>query len=599
MSKIASINFKKSVNFQVFHNSTVRPHYAIGGELIANRKGYEALKIKEQIIKNAKEAYIKNTKQKFQAKSYEWSAVVNIKPDTTMQDLENLAKHFEKKYGFQCYQIAIHRDEGHINDYGEKVINHHAHLEFITLDKETGKNCFKLRDFPKSKMREIQDEVAEILKMERGQDKRISKRERIEPRKYAQMKEAERKEQAKLKAEHKQELESKEAELKFKDTKLEQEKLSKKQLAELIEAERKAMLQENKELKEANQQAIYIADDYKRLRAIKEQQDITIQELNEQIQRIKDEAKERENFKNRLLNELDKVLELDTKNQDDFGAAKTHLEKIQSIQTELKEQQNNAIKPLKKDFKAKLFDEVYHDISKEIDISKLYLDKEQKAITNKSDNWKITDNDTTLSTVNFNSESVSIMLKLAQKKGWDLDFIEVSGSREFKAEVAKQIKEIKEKEKNEQLERARQELIEKNTEIQRLKSINRDLEVANNSKVDLNEIKPNELVKHLNDDKLWELCCYFSELSKNNHYASILKHKNEIFGDVIKSTTAKYFPEPKNDEIFQSVMDFARNHSYLANTHPNFFQNIISGAEAGSELMQKQNQIHIHKSRGR
>lgn len=582
MSKIASINFKKSVNFQVFHNSTVRPHYAIGGELIANRKGYEALKLKEQIIENAKEAYIKNTKQKFQAKSYEWSAVVNIKQDTTMQDLEKLAKHFEEKYGFQCYQIAIHRDEGYIEN-GEKHINHHAHLEFITLDKETGKNMYRRELINPKILRQIQTEVAEILNMERGQDKRISKRERIEPRKYAQMKEAERKEQAKLKAEHKQELESKEAELKFKDTKLEQEKLSKKQLAELIEAERKAMLQENKELKEANQQAIYIADDYKRLRAIKEQQDITIQELNEQIQRIKDEAKERENFKNRLLNELDKVLELDTKNQDDFSAAKMHLEKIQSIQTELKEQQNNAIKPLKKDFKAKLFDEVYHDISKEIDISKLYLDKEQKAITNKSDNWKITDSDTTLSITNFNSESVSIMLKLAQKKGWDLDFIEVSGSREFKAEVAKQIKEIKEKEKNEQLERAKQELIE----------------VANNSKVDLNEIKPNELVKHLNDDKLWELCCYFSELSKNNRYASILKHKNEIFGDVIKSTMVTYFPEPKNDEIFQSVMDFARNHSYLADTHPNFFQNIISGVEAGAELMQKQNQIHIHKSRGR
>ena len=582
MSKIASINFKKSVNFQVFHNSTVRPHYAIGGELIANRKGYEALKLKEQIIENAKEAYIKNTKQKFQAKSYEWSAVVNIKQDTTMQDLEKLAEHFEKKYGFQCYQIAIHRDEGYIEN-GEKHINHHAHLEFITLDKETGKNMYRRELINPKILRQIQTEVAEILEMERGQDKRISKRERIEPRRYAQMKEAERKEQAKLKAEHKQELESKEAELKFKDTKLEQEKLSKKQLAELIEAERKAMLQENKELKEANQQAIYIADDYKRLRAIKEQQDITIQELNEQIQRIKDEAKERENFKNRLLNELDKVLELDTKNQDDFSAAKMHLEKIQSIQTELNEQQNNAIKPLKIGFKSKLFDEMYQDISKEIDISKLYFDKEQKAIINKSDNWKITDSDATLSITNFNSESVSIMLKLAQKKGWDLDFIEVSGSREFKAEVAKQIKEIKENEKN--------------TEIQRLKSINRDLEVANNSKVDLNEIKPNELVKHLNDDKLWELCCYFSELSKNNRYASILKHKNEIFSDVIKSTTATYFPEPKNDEIFQSVMDFARNHSYLADTHPNFFQNIISGVEAGAELMQKQNQIH--KSRGR
>lgn len=585
MSQISSINFKKSNAIQTRHNDRdLPPNYLISDSgCECNRSHQEALRLKNAITQESIENYTRTTKQKFQAKSYEWSAVVNIKSDTTMKDLERLAEHFETKYGFQCYQIAIHRDEGHINDYGEKVINHHAHLEFITLDKYTGKSLFRA-DLQKAKaLRQMQTEVAEILGMERGVDKRISKRERVEPRKYAQMKEAERKEQAKLKAEHQETICIADDYIKELKTELEQEKLSKKQLAELIVAERKAMLQENKDLKEANQQAIYIADDYKRLRAIKEQQDITIQELNEQIQRIKDEAKERENFKNRLLNELDKVLELDTKNQDDFSAAKTHLEKIQSIQTELKEQQNNAIKPLKIGFKSELFDEMYQDISKEIDISKLYFDKEQKAIINKSDNWKITDSNTTLSITNFNSESISIMLKLAQKKGWDLDFIEVSGSREFKAEVAKQIKEIKEKEKNEQLERARQELIE----------------VANNSKVDLNEIKPNELVKHLNDDKLWELCCYFSELSKNNHYASILKHKNEIFDDVIKSTTAKYFPEPKNDEIFQSVMDFARNHSYLADTHPNFFQNIISGVEAGSELMQKQNQIHIHKSRGR
>ena len=443
MCQISSINFKKSVDFQVFHNSTVRPNYAIGGELIANRKGYEALKLKEQIIENAKEAYIKNTKQKFQAKSYEWSAVVNIKSDTNMQDLEKLAEHFEKKYGFQCYQIAIHRDEGYIEN-GEKHINHHAHLEFITLDKNTGKNMYRRELISPKILRQIQTEVAEILQMERGVDKRISKRERIEPRRYAQMKEAERKEQAKLKAEHKKELE--------------QEKLSKKQLSELIEVERKAMLQENKELKEAMlkennalKTAIYIADDYKRLRALKEQQDITIQELNEQIQRIKDEAKERENFKNGFLNELDKALELDTKYQDDFSAAQMRLEKIQSMQTKLKEQQN-AIEPLKSDFKSKLFDQAYENISKEINISKLYIDKEQKTISNKSQGWKIQDKETMLSITNFNSESVSIMLKIAQKKGWDLDFIEVSGSREFKAEVAKQIKEIRKQKTNPEIE---------------------------------------------------------------------------------------------------------------------------------------------------
>ena len=220
MSEISSINFKKSVDFQVFHNSTVRPNYAIGGELIANRKGYEALKLKEQIIENAKEAYIKNTKQKFQSKSYEWSAVVNIKQDTTMQDLERLAKHFETKYGFQCYQIAIHRDEGYIEN-GEKHINHHAHLEFITLDKDTGKNMYRRELINPKILRQIQTEVAEILEMERGQDKRISKRERVEPRKYAQMKEQEKKAQKELKEN------------------LEQEKLSTKEIKAYIEQFRK------------------------------------------------------------------------------------------------------------------------------------------------------------------------------------------------------------------------------------------------------------------------------------------------------------------------------------------------------------------------
>lgn len=109
-----------------------------------------------------------------------------------MQDLERLAKHFETKYGFQCYQIAIHRDEGHIDDNGEKVINHHAHLEFITLDKESGKSLFRAELQKPKDLRQIQTEVAEILQMEWGQDKRISKRERIEPRKYGAMKEKER-----------------------------------------------------------------------------------------------------------------------------------------------------------------------------------------------------------------------------------------------------------------------------------------------------------------------------------------------------------------------------------------------------------------------
>lgn len=275
MGWISSINFKKSTSFQVFHNATIRPNYAIGGSLEVTAKGYEAKKIKEKIISEAIAAYEKNKSPKapkFKAKNYEWSAICNIKETTTMQDLEKLAKHFENKYGFQCYQIAIHRDEGHINEQGEKVINHHAHLEFITLDKEKGKQVFKMRDFPPSKMREIQTEVAEILQMQRGQDKRISGAKRVEPRIYAKMKEEEKQAIKELKNKTNQlidnevqknkELENNNQEL---QTKLNQETLTQKQIKEAFEKERQELIksknatqQDYKTLSEAKKKALEI-----------------------------------------------------------------------------------------------------------------------------------------------------------------------------------------------------------------------------------------------------------------------------------------------------------------------------------------------------
>lgn len=231
MGQISSINFKKSISINTEHNDrTLAPNYLIDKEKGAecNRNAEQARALKNQIIKEAIQKYTENTRQKFQAKSFEWSAVVNIKPDTTMQDLENLAKHFNDKYGFQCYQIAIHRDEGHKNTQGEIEINQHAHMEFITLDKETGKQNFKMRDFSKQKMREMQTEVAEILQMERGKDKRLTGAKRIEPRKYAQLKEQEKQNFKELKQT-----------IKEKDKELEAVILSKKEIKEQFEAFRK------------------------------------------------------------------------------------------------------------------------------------------------------------------------------------------------------------------------------------------------------------------------------------------------------------------------------------------------------------------------
>ena len=359
MSQISSINFKKSVDFQVFHNSTVRPNYAIGGELIANRKGYEALKLKEQIVNQAIKTYKSRTKRAFQAKSYEWSAVCNIKEDTTMADLERLAKHFEDEYGFQCYQIAIHRDEGHLDDDGNKIINHHAHLEFITLDKNTGRN--RQRDLKPEILRQIQTEVAEILGMERGVDKKISKRERIEPRKYAQLKEQERKNTQKLKQDIKTKdnvIQDLNQELEAKDQELEDEKLSKKRLKEQIEAERKAMIEENQRLKEAFQDLLYIAEDYKKLRALNEKQNITIDELNAEIEQIKKEAREREAQKNQEIQDL-KAENTELKNE------KERFHELLEQNLALKKAYNQALEALKNREKTPNNEELTENLGKQ------------------------------------------------------------------------------------------------------------------------------------------------------------------------------------------------------------------------------------------
>ena len=423
MGQKSSINFKPSKDHQVFHNTTIRPNYAIGGELEYDLKGYPARDLKNKIISQAIENYNKNKAPKapkFKAKNYEWSAVVNIKPETKMDDLKKLAEHLNKKYGFQCYQITIHRDEGHINDDGEKEINHHAHLELITLDKETGKQRW---NFTPKKLRELQTEVAEILQMERGIDKRISGAKRIEPRVYAEMKEKERANQKALK----NELNSVKKELKA---------LSANAIRKRVEQERKAWLNTNKALHEQGAEPIFTAEHYKELRELGKKAFTSLDELEN------------------ALKELEK-----------------------RIRKEKRQHQSNKpqISTTKKDFKSRLIDEYYSDLSTKHDLTPFYFNKELKTLENKQKGYKIKDSENALTLTPSKkadlSEQVALMLDMAKSKGWELDSIKVTGSKAFCDEVAKQIAEIKAKEKAEQ----EQKLKELEQENERLKA-----ELANN-----------------------------------------------------------------------------------------------------------------------
>lgn len=187
MGNLSSINFQKSSDHNLVHNDrSVSPSYLLsdrGLGVVVNRSAYDASLYFNQLLNKASKAYTERTGQRLQARSYKWSAVVNIKADTSMEDLKKLAKHFEEKYGIQSYQIAIHRDEGHIDQKtGKNIINHHAHLEFLTLDKN-GVN--QSRNFNKKTLSQMQTEVAEILQMQRG--KEGSKKQRLEHNQFRQV----------------------------------------------------------------------------------------------------------------------------------------------------------------------------------------------------------------------------------------------------------------------------------------------------------------------------------------------------------------------------------------------------------------------------
>lgn len=80
MAELSSINFKKSNAINTEHNDrTLPPNYLLSDSLgvECSLSHDKARLLKNQIISSAIEKYTARTGQKFQSKSYEWSAVVN------------------------------------------------------------------------------------------------------------------------------------------------------------------------------------------------------------------------------------------------------------------------------------------------------------------------------------------------------------------------------------------------------------------------------------------------------------------------------------------------------------------------------------------
>jgi len=214
----SSINFAKAVKGGLAHNDRTQeaPDYLLPPEHRLKNEVDVSAKVASQKIQElhqeAQENYRQKFGQKLQAKSYTWEAVINLNKEHTLQDVKQLVKALEKETGFTSVQIAIHRDEGHINERGVAIHNLHAHVTFFTLDRTTGQQLYRKSMTPKQKKQQphlqpmnrerlskLQDITAKVLKMERG--KRGSKAVRLGHKAYKVAKKQELAKQKDLKAE--------------------------------------------------------------------------------------------------------------------------------------------------------------------------------------------------------------------------------------------------------------------------------------------------------------------------------------------------------------------------------------------------------------
>jgi len=147
----------------------------------------EARRLAKQMRDDAVAAYQRkyNQKPQFDEEKIFWEASINAREYHTLDDLRKAGKIIEKKTGYRMVYGAIHRDEGHLNDAGQFVKNTHFQILFISLD-ENGNSMHRVTRGKRQLMRDIQTEVARVLNMERGIDKRISGREHLTPRQYKQ-----------------------------------------------------------------------------------------------------------------------------------------------------------------------------------------------------------------------------------------------------------------------------------------------------------------------------------------------------------------------------------------------------------------------------
>ncbi len=245
-----------------FHNSrekpTVNSIFSTENNF-TNMSGRESIKMFWNELGKRIKKYTERTGKKLPKNTIKHiSGIFNINENTTKEEVEKVIKYLEDTLDTKVIQYSIHRDEGYVDENGNKKVNYHVHLEMLGLDSE-GKSIRKKID--RKYLRKLQTEVSKILKMERGEDVRKTKRKRLDTYEYKEHIKRQKLELQELKNEIKQ-LKKENESLKKENQELKEELKERKEKLKKI---REILILINKKIQ------LYSKEDYKEISNIKKQ----------------------------------------------------------------------------------------------------------------------------------------------------------------------------------------------------------------------------------------------------------------------------------------------------------------------------------------
>ncbi|AZV46117.1 hypothetical protein C3L23_02165 [Nautilia sp. PV-1] len=308
MIRKSSIHIEKANIGEFYHNSREKDtnnSIFSKDDNYCNIKANEAMELYFNELKKRTELYQRRTGKKLHKKTITlFSAIINLNEKHTKEDLEKVVRFIEKRYNTKVIQYSIHKDEGHIDENENPIINYHAHILFMGIDNE---GVSVRRKMDRKDLITLQDEIAKLLNMPRGinytQEKK-KRPKRLNTYEYKRAMKIKNDEVLKLKKELEKEknlrkqTEEENKKLKkdllLKDAEIRKLELTKKGLEKRIQKLRNQMKDYNKLQEENKQYKIFTKEDYQTLSQIKKLLKVSsLKDINHMLNEFENSIKEK------------------------------------------------------------------------------------------------------------------------------------------------------------------------------------------------------------------------------------------------------------------------------------------------------------------